>query len=291
MTSIKYALLTFVLLSVGGMVTAQTPIVKQVALGEAREVVAEINGGFGTLYLKHGSGDELLTLREKRKNNEGDDADVDIEYHVEDGIGYLTVDLGTEGADDMNALACLLKGKNSRTWYLTISDRVPIRFDVTLGAGKALIDLTDLHVREFNLDAGAGSVRLKMDKPNREVIGRVGLSAGVGSLRAEHIGNLRFQVLDFEGGLGEYHLDCTGELPDNARIITDVGVGSLTIVLPEGVGAKAMTDDNWFSSRKMYRFIRKNDELYMTPDYDKSSRRVSLDLQSGLGTVAVRWAK
>ena len=81
-------------------------------------------------------------------------------------------------------------------------------------------------------------------------------------------------------------------LPDNARIVTDVGVGSLTIVLrPEGVGAKAMTDDNWFSSRKMYRFIRKNDALYMTPDYDKSARRVSLDLQSGLGSVDVRWAK
>ncbi len=272
-------------------VSAQESTTKRVALNGAREVVVEINGGFGALFLKRGSGNELLTLKEKRKNAEDDESEIDIDYRIDSGVGYLTVDMGTNGESDMNALSCLLKGNTTRIWFLTISNKIPVHFNITIGAGKASIDLTDMHVRGFKLDAGAASVRMKMDTPNLEDIETVSISAGVGSLRSEHLGNLRFHTLDFEGGIGEYTLDCSGRLPDNARIITDVGIGSLTIVLPKGIGAKARTDDNWFSSRKMYRFIRKNDELYITPNYDKSTRRVRLDLQSGLGSVAVRWAK
>lgn len=271
--------------------TAQETAYRQVALGGAKEVVAEINGGFGTLNIKRGSGDQLMTVREKTTDGSGETSNIRIDYRVENGIGYLTVDMGTEGQEDMNALACLLNGSNSKSWYVTISDQVPVRFDLTLGAGKASVDLSGIHVREFNLDAGAGSVRLRADRPNREEIGKMSISTGVGSLRAEHIGNLRFNVLDFEGGLGEYVLDCTGDLPDNAKIITDVGVGSLTIVLPKGVGAKALTGDNWFSSRKMYGFVRINDDTFESRDYDNAQRRVHLDIQSGLGSVAVRMAK
>lgn len=271
--------------------SAQEMAYRQVALGGAKEVVAEINGGFGTLYIKRGGGEQLMTVRQKNTDGNVETSDINIEYRVEDGIGYLTMDMGTEGQDDMNALACLLNGNNSKTWYVTINDQVPVRFDLTLGAGKASVDLTGIHVREFNLDAGAGSVRLRADRPNREEIGRMSISTGVGALRADRIGNLRFNVLDFEGGLGEYVLDCTGDLPDNAKIISDVGVGSLTIVLPKGVGAKALTDGNWFSSRKMYGFVRMNDDTFQSRDYDNAQRKVHLDIQSGLGSVAVRLAK
>lgn len=291
MTRIKYILTTIILLGIIHPVSAQEAAIRQVALDGAREVVVEINGGFGTLFLKRGSGDDLLTLKEKRKNQDEEETEIEINYHIDNGVGYLTVDMGTGGEGDMNALACLINSKSSRTWFLTITDRVPVNFNISLAAGKASIDLTNIHVRGFKLDAGAGSVRLKMDTPNREEISNVAISAGVGSLHSEHLGNLRFRTLEFDGGIGEYTLDCSGDLPDRARIITDVGVGSLSIILPNGIGAKATTDDNWFSSQKLYRFIRKNDELYVTPDYDKSTRRVLLDLQSGLGSVAVRWAK
>ena len=160
MTTMKTALAALALLTIAAAAAAQETTVRQVPLGDAREVVMEINGGFGTMHLKRGSGSDLLALKEKKNAKDSDESETAIDYHVEDGIGYLTVDLGTQGADDMNALACLLKGSSSRTWYLAISDRVPVRLDVTLGAGKASIDLTDLHIREFNLDAGAGSVRL-----------------------------------------------------------------------------------------------------------------------------------
>lgn len=100
-----------------------------------------------------------------------------------------------------------------------------------------------------------------MDKPNLEDTGAISLSAGVGSLHAEGIGNLRFRQLDFEGGLAE------------------------------GIGAKAVTDAIWFNSTIMYRFVRKTDAVFVTPDFDKSQRHVPLEIQSGLGSVAVRWAK
>lgn len=267
---------------------AQDGFTRSVSLEGAREVVATINGGFGTLYLKRGRGNALLQMKEKI-TEEGAPSDVQVEYYVEDGIGYLTLDLNTDGDEDMNALACLLQGRDSRTWYVHMNDRVPIRFNVTLGAGKASLDLTGLHVRDFRLDAGAGSVRMSVDRPNREIIDKVSISAGVGSVQTRHLGNLRFRHLEFDGGLGSYKLDCTGALPSRTRISSDIGVGSMVITLPDGVGAKAMTNDNWLSSENMYRFVQRSDNVYATENFSRSSRKVLLNLQSGLGSVSVRW--
>ncbi len=271
-------------------VAAQDGVTHSVSLDGAREVVATINGGFGNLYLKRGRGNALLQVREKNEE-ETEGSSVQIEYRVEDGVGYLTLDLNTDGEDDMNALACLLQGKGSRTWYVYVNDRVPVDFDVTLGAGRASLDLTGLHVRGLHLDTGAGSVRMSVDRPNREIIDRVSISAGIGSVQTRHLGNLRFRNLEFDGGLGSYRLDCTGALHARARISSDVGVGSLVITLPEGVGAKALTSDHWLSSESMYRFVQRSDNVYATEGFAGSSRKVLLDLQSGMGSVSVRWAR
>ncbi|MCB2203607.1 hypothetical protein KQI65_02575 [bacterium] len=270
---------------------AQEGRARSVQLGGAREVVATINGGFGTLYLKRGNGNALLQLREKKSEEEEEYADVDIDYRVENGIGYLTLDLNTEDGDDMNALACLFQGQSSRTWYLAMNNDVPIRFDITLGAGRASLDFTGIHVRGLELETGAGSVRISADRPNREIIDEVSISAGVGSVRTRHIGNLRFRHLDFEGGLGEYQLDCTGALPRRTRISSDVGVGSLVITLPKNVGAKALTSDSWLSSKKMYHFVQHSDNVYRTENFADSENKVLMKLQSGVGSVAVRWEK
>lgn len=263
---------------------------RTVDLNGAREIVATVNGGFGTLYLKRGAGEALVRIREKNEDEE-ESSNVEVSYYIEDGVGYLTLDLNTDGDEEMNALACLLQGNSSRTWFVEMNDQVPIRFEVTLGAGRASLDLTDLHVRALSLDAGAGSVRLSVDKPNREIVNNVSISAGVGSVHTRHLGNLRFKTLDFDGGLGSYRLDCTGALPARAKIRSDVGVGSMVITLPRGVGAKAMTSDHWLSSQKMYHFVRRSDNVYSTKDFSRSERKVLLDLQSGVGSVSVRWAR
>ena len=254
----------------------------------ATEIVADINGGIGTLILKRGTGNALMTLREKQ-DDENARRDVSVDYQVRDGIGYLTLDLGNEDGDNMNALECLFRGTDSRTWYVTLSERVPIRFDISLGAGKANLDLTGIHVRSLAIDAGAGSVRIRVDRPNRQSIGKVTFSAGVGSVKTRGLGNLRFSALDFDGGIGEYVLDCSGALADGAHIRTDIGVGSLKLALPEGVAAKAVTSDNPLSSTKMYRFVQHDNNVYTTTNYESSTRRVYLNLESGLGSVSVHW--
>ncbi|PLX23746.1 MAG: hypothetical protein C0600_14260 [Ignavibacteria bacterium] len=270
---------------------AQDGYSTRLALGDVREIVVDIDAGFGTFYLKRSEKPALFTLREKDHEDREEYSQPETEYYIEDGIGYLTVDLTNGDDGDMNALACLIQGKQSRIWYATISDGIPVRLDITLGAGTAALNLTGIHIRAFSLDAGAGTVRINVDKANREEIEDVAISAGVGSVTTKRLGNLRFQTLDFEGGMGTYRLDCSGALPRKSRIHTDVGVGSLTLVLPKGVGAKALTNDHFLSSTKMYRFIQHSDDVYITPDYKKSKRRVLLDLQSGVGSVSVRWAK
>jgi hypothetical protein len=279
------------LVTLASIAAAQDAFVRRLPLGEAKEVTANINGTIGTIYLKRGSGSELIVIRERSGQSNQETADISVQYHEDGSMGDLTVELGNGSENGRNALGALFRGNSAPTWYITISDKVPIHFDITLGAGSASLDLSGIHVRAFRLDAGAGSVRMKVNEPNREEIQTVSLSAGVGKLHTRRLGNLRFHALDFQGGIGKYLLDCSGELPNDASISTDLGVGSLTVVLPQGTGAKAHTENNWLSSRKMNGFIRQQGSVYLSENYAQSQQRVELNMQSGVGSVAIRWAK
>ena len=45
---------------------------------------------------------------------------------------------------------------NSRNWKILFTDLVPIGLDVNTGAGRAVIDLRDLNLRDLNVDSGVG---------------------------------------------------------------------------------------------------------------------------------------
>ncbi len=71
---------------------------------------------------------------------------------------------------------------------------------------------------------------VRVDMPNIIEVNKVSISAGMGNLQSRTLRDLRFRVLDFEDGLGNYTLDCTCAIPDGARITTHLGLGSLTVV-------------------------------------------------------------
>lgn len=290
MIMFRYGLLGILFLSFLSPAPAQEKLVSRVPLGEKRLVVIEIEGAAGTITLKKNPSEDLFVVTRVAAKREDSDPMAKVSYRESDGVGYLTVNLGEEGKKNVDALASLLSGASGRTWNLLVSDRVPVALSFKLGAGNAKLDLTGIRMQSLSIDAGAGSIRVYVDNPNPEMAKHVSLSAGVGSIESRKLGNLRFQELDIEGGLGSYKLDCRGDLRDGARIRTDIGLGSMMVLLPTEVGARAIAQKRWYNSTSLSRFIRDSDDSYSTPNYETAAKRVHLNLESGLGSVSVRWA-
>ena len=88
------------------------------------------------------------------------------------------------------------------SWDIALSSRVPLILDVDTGVGQTALDLSDLQVTEFSLEAGVGSVHV--------ILPATGLVA-----------------VSVDAGVGEVVL----EIPEGvaARIDADTGLGGLSI--------------------------------------------------------------
>jgi hypothetical protein len=251
-----------------------------------------VEGGYGTVHIRRTTGDKVYVFTEKG------DADAplnaSVKYKTASGKGYLKIELNTredEDEDFIESLACLVKGHASGNYYLDLTDRIPIDLAFELGAGEARLDLTGLKITGMNLETGASDMHVITREQNTVPMRTATISAGVGNVKAEGLGFLNFEHLTFEGGLGSCHLDLSGEMRNDASVSAEIGMGSLIIVLPKDLGVRMKSNDSFLSRTNYHRFIRMNDDTYETPAYLGATRRISMNINSGIGSVSVKWKR
>jgi hypothetical protein len=208
-----------------------------------------------------------------------------VSYDVSDEIGTLRIKMKETThfwGDGENH-------KNShRHLYLKLSNAVPISFDIELGAGNGDIDLTGLQVKDLKISTGASNVTMKCSKPNPMIVDDISIESGVSKFTATDLGNLNFRNLKFSGGVGSYKLDFNGTFRQNAEVQIEVGLGSIKVYVPKTLPTKLVYDDNWLSSFNIdddFEKIRNN--VYETEDYQNASKRLTIKMDSGLGSVRV----
>jgi hypothetical protein len=250
------------------------------------QVVMEVS--FGTVTIERGAGDNVAIL----DYDETDDArnKLQISYDVSSGCGYLHIKSKESthfwGGDDSD------NNGNRRHLYIKLTDALPIDFDLSLGAGRSDIDLTDLQVNELKISTGASSVDMRCDKPNRLSLDDVTMESGVSKFTASNLCNLNFRNLKFSGGIGSYRLDFGGTLAQSARVKVEVGLGSITINVPKYIPSKLFYDDNWLSSIRVDDdFEKTHSGEYQTEDFNNAAARLTFDVEAGLGSVKVRRTK
>ena len=275
------------LIAVGGFVHAQEKTVRQSLLTSEEGMFVKIEGGLGSFLIRKGDPNTAYTL--VQAENDSKNTQATITYEVQNKRGVLTIDLNSDhGEGGISDIMHLFKGTHGGRWRLELTDKIPIDLDMEFGAGEANLDLTGLNITGLNIETGASSLVVRSASLNPGRIRTLSISAGLGSIESESLGNLNFEHFRFEGGLGSYQLDLTGALRDGARIRAEVGLGSLDIQLPEHVGVMARCEDSFLSSSKFHQFVRVNDNVYQTPNYRSAARKVKLNVESGIGSVSVK---
>jgi hypothetical protein len=62
-------------------------------------------------------------------------------------------------------------------------------------------------------------------------------STGASTVKLIGLANANFSTLTFSGGAGNYTLDFSGDLQQDAVVTIDSGLGNLSLIIPEGVNA------------------------------------------------------
>jgi hypothetical protein len=170
---------------------------------------------------------------------------------------------------------------------ISIAPSVPTNLRLAFGAGEADLRLGGMALEGVEISTGASETHIRFDQPNRVQARRVRVEAGAAELTVTGLGNARAQRIEFEGGVGETTLDFSGGWTRSAQVDVKVGIGSLTLRLPRGMGVR-LHKESFLSSFETTGFTRRGN-FWVTPSYDRAAVKIDLSVNAAMGSVDVIW--
>lgn len=278
-TSIRYASAALLLLAAAAH--AQ-PVTKEFPLTTERELTVIVDVSFGTLVFERAPKGMVAVVRYDDREEDRDRLYVQYEEGSRGKLRIRSKSSSFVFKDDERRI-------NDRRIVIQYTDRIPISFDVELGAGRGDLNLTGLRVQELRISTGASDVHMTCSEPNPISADNVEIESGVSKFTADGLSNLNFRRMSFSGGVGSYRLDFGGELANDADATIDVGLGSIVVEVPEPIHARVRYDDGWFSRFSLSGdFRRAKNGVYETEGYAEAGKRLDIRIDSGLGSVKIR---
>jgi len=141
----------------------------------------------------------------------------------------------------------------------------------------------------LELKTGASESVVDVSEPNRSDMRRATFEVGAADFTARHLGNLNARSIEVNAGVGEVKLWFTGEWRQDASVSLSMGLGSLELVFPEGLGVR-LTKDSFLTSVDTEGLVKRGDAYYSL-DWENADRKVTIDLNAAFGSVDVRWVR
>jgi hypothetical protein len=182
-----------------------------------------------------------------------------------------------------------VRGRNLKEGRLDLrlSPDVPLELDLAFGATDATVELGGLLVRHVNIQTGASRTVLSVSSPNEEECRMFEVEVGAARFEARNLGNLNAPRLSLQGGVGEVILDFTGSWQQDMNAGVEMGLGTLTLRLPRGLGVRIVKDGLLASFDSQG--LTKRGDVYYSENYEDTTYKLSLDLDAALGSIRVEW--
>lgn len=197
-----------------------------------------------------------------------------------------SLELGTETVDGGFQIG---KGGSGGRMTLALARGLPMNLHLRFGAVRADLDLGGLALTDLDLTTGASESRLTVSEPNPVPMDRARLEIGAASFTTRHLGNLDAERIEIDAGVGEVTLDFTGEWRRDANVQVDMGLGSLKLRFPEGLGV--MLEKESFLTSLDAQGLTKRGDAYYSSNWDEAERRITVEVNAALGSIQVAWVR
>ena len=253
---------------------------KEIKRGDEKEIKVKLESAIGMVNICKGDDRNILVM-DMRANHHWEVPFVP-EYKIHGRVGTLVLNWNPEGKNSWSL-------RQGDRWDIQLTNALPLSIDANFGVGKSDFDLSGLDVKDLKITTGASSSIVSFGTPNKSVIENLRIESGVSKFVGEKLGNANFQHMTFDGGVGSYYLDFNGAITRDVEARVKIGLGTVTIVLPPEIGAKVVYDDNWLSNFSIDRdFKQSNSDTYLSSNYHEAKVKISVYIESGLGSVNIK---
>lgn len=210
-----------------------------------------------------------------------DRLEVFADYRKRGERGYLEV-----GSDLFSKFQ--IEAEDNR-WDIELSRSYKTDLKLELGFCDAFIDLGGIPLTGLNLDIGVAEGKLTFNSPNPTELDNISIEAGAAEFEIRKLLNANFRTLKFDGGVGDFRLDFTGDLHSRAQAEISIGLGSAVIYLPRDLPVRIEAEDNFLSKVKFRNAagLRMRNGYYKSEDYDTAASGLGLRIDVGLGSVEI----
>lgn len=179
--------------------------------------------------------------------------------------------------------------KHSGELEVELARGIPMDLDLEFGAVRADIDLGGLALTDLELSTGASESTVDISEPNPSSMGTARFEVGAAEFTMRGLGNLNAERIDLDAGVGELTLWLDGRWRRDAAISIDMGLGSLELRIPEGLGVR-LRKDSFLTSLDSEGLVKRGNAYYSL-DWEDASRKVTIDLDAAFGSVNVVWIR
>jgi len=120
---------------------------------------------------------------------------------------------------------------------------------------------------------------------NPRALWNIDIDGGATSMNAD-LSALRIATLNLEVGASSVSLRL-GAIQDSSFYHIEGGAAKFFIEIPEDAGCR-ITQESGLSKHDFPNFIKKADNVYESPNYATSTKKIILDIQTGVSSVAVQ---
>lgn len=182
-----------------------------------------------------------------------------------------------------------VRGRNHEpgSLELALSPDVPLDVQLKFGAGRARIELGGLRVRRASIGTGASEAVVAFSRPNAMEAEEIEVQVGAARFELSGIGHTLARRLRVEGGVGEIVLDFTGRWQRDLDASVKMGLGSLRLALPKGLGVR-VRKAGLLASFDSQQFTKRGDAYY-SEAWDRAEHKLTLDIEAALTSIDVRW--
>ncbi|MBA4377011.1 MAG: hypothetical protein C0401_12690 [Anaerolinea sp.] len=122
-------------------------------------------------------------------------------------------------------------GNITNEWNLKLGSS-PIDLSLSAGAYEGDMDFSGLAITNLAISDGASKASLRFDSPNPVEMQHLSYKTGASNVELLGLGNANVHEITFDGGVGSYTLDFSGDMKNNVNVRVNSGMSDLTIIIP-----------------------------------------------------------
>lgn len=180
-----------------------------------------------------------------------------------------------------------IRRNGSGEMELALAREVPMDLKLEFGAVTAELNLGGLSLRTLQLSTGASEAVVDVSEPNPVRMTSARLEVGAASFTARTLGNLNSEQIEIAAGVGDVRLDFGGEWRGDSEVKVGMGLGSLELSFPRGLGVRIVRS-TFLTSFDSQELVRRGEAFY-SESWDQAESRLTIEIEAAFGSIRVLW--